>query len=70
MMLARGRISLLCATDDAQSPKEVIVGQCDAAVSEAHVFSAGFCSGLRLRKHSCIGKEVFSFFSSFTQSLL
>lgn len=27
MMLARGRISLLCAIDVARSPKEVIVGQ-------------------------------------------
>lgn len=44
-MLARGRISLLCATDDAQSPKKV-VRQCDAGVSEAHVFSAVFAMAL------------------------
>lgn len=45
-MLARGRISPVSIIDNVQSPGEVIAGQCDVAVSEAHVFTAGFGYGL------------------------
>ena len=38
-MLARGRISLLCAVDGAQSPKEVIVGQSVMLQSQKLMYS-------------------------------
>lgn len=46
IMLARGRISPVSVIDNVQSPGEVRAGKCDVAVSEAHVFIAGFGHGL------------------------